>query len=85
MRLGRKNQVTCFFFTRLSLSLDKILSLGKKNKQVCFVLLSLNRIFARVLQKEQAPVVQWIEWKIPVLQIRVRFPTGVLLLFSFRH
>lgn len=24
-----------------------------------------------------APVVQWIEWKIPVLQIRVRFPTGV--------
>lgn len=28
-------------------------------------------------QKPQAPVVQWIEWKIPVLQIRVRFPTGV--------
>ena len=27
---------------------------------------------------EDAPVVQWIEWKIPVLQIRVRFPTGVL-------
>ena len=26
-----------------------------------------------------APVVQWIEWKIPVLQIRVRFPTGVLI------
>ena len=25
-----------------------------------------------------APIVQWIEWKIPVLQIRVRFPTGVL-------
>lgn len=25
----------------------------------------------------EAPVVQWIEWKIPVLQIRVRFPTGV--------
>ena len=46
MRLGRKNQVTCFFFTRLSLSLDKILTLGNKNKQVCFVLLSLNRIFA---------------------------------------
>ena len=25
-----------------------------------------------------APVVQWIEWRIPVPQIRVRFPTGVL-------
>ena len=24
-----------------------------------------------------APIVQWIEWKIPVLQIRVRFPMGV--------
>lgn len=26
-----------------------------------------------------APVVQWIEWRIPVPQIRVRFPTGVLI------
>ena len=29
-----------------------------------------------------APVVQWIEWRIPVPQIRVRFPTGVLFFAS---
>ena len=32
-----------------------------------------------------APVVQWIEWKIPVLQIRVRFPTGVPRMARWIH
>lgn len=31
----------------------------------------------RIRKNEQAPVVQWIEWRFPVPQIRVRFPTGV--------
>ena len=29
-----------------------------------------------------APVFQWIEYRIPVPKIRVRFPTGVLLLIN---
>lgn len=32
-----------------------------------------------------APVVQWIEWKIPVLQIRVRFPTGVHVMIKGQY
>ncbi len=32
---------------------------------------------AVIFCRKSALVVQWIEWKIPVLQIRVRFPTSV--------